>query len=51
MAGDILTNDPITIDQVESIARQKLPDNVYEYYSCGADEQAALERNRSDFDR
>lgn len=51
MAGDILTSDPITISQVEAVARQKLPDNVYDYYSCGADEQTARERNQADFDR
>lgn len=44
-------DDPITIDQVEAIARRKLPANVYNYYSSGADEQTALERNRTDFDR
>ncbi|KAJ5966204.1 hypothetical protein N7481_012918 [Penicillium waksmanii] len=43
--------DPITIDQVEAIARRKLPANVYNYYSCGADDQTAVERNRTDFDR
>lgn len=44
-------DDPITVDQVEAIARRKLSANVYNYYSCGADEQTALERNRTDFDR
>lgn len=44
-------DDPITIGQVEAIARQKLPDNVYNYYSCGADEQTAIERNQADFER
>lgn len=44
-------NDPITVDQVEYIARQKLPSNVYNYYACGADDQTAIERNRRDFDR
>ena len=43
--------DPITVDQVEAIARQKLPSNVYDYYACGADDQSALERNQCDFDR
>ncbi|CAI7646429.1 unnamed protein product [Penicillium pancosmium] len=43
--------DPITIDQVEAIARRRLPANVYNYYSCGADDQTAVERNRTDFDR
>lgn len=51
MADKALTNDPITVDQVEAIARDKLPVNVYNYYSCGSDGQAAVERNRTDFDR
>ncbi|KAJ5140280.1 hypothetical protein N7448_003688 [Penicillium atrosanguineum] len=50
MAGDHLTSDPITVDQVEAIARNKLPVNVYNYYSCGSDEQTAVERNRKDYD-
>lgn len=44
-------DDPITVDQVQAIARQKLPENVYDYYSSGADDQTAIERNRADFDR
>lgn len=44
-------DDPITVEQVEVIAQQKLPKNVYDYYSCGADDQTAVERNRVDFDR
>lgn len=49
--GNMAEEDPITIDQVEAIARSKLPGNVYNYYSCGADDQTAVERNRTDFDR
>ena len=48
MVTDI--HDPITVDQMEAIARQKLPSNVYNYYSCGADDQTAVKRNRDDFD-
>ncbi|KAJ5107222.1 hypothetical protein N7456_003897 [Penicillium angulare] len=43
-------NDPITIDQVEDLARQKISSQAYNYYSCGADDQRALESNRTDFD-
>ncbi|KAJ5279611.1 S-2-hydroxy-acid oxidase [Penicillium angulare] len=43
-------DDPITIDQVEDLARQKIPSQAYNYYSCGADDQRALESNRTDFD-
>ncbi|KAJ6119983.1 hypothetical protein N7523_004263 [Penicillium sp. IBT 18751x] len=51
MAGIHLTSDPITVYQIEAIARGKLQRNVYEYYSCGSDDQTAVERNRTDFDR
>ena len=43
--------DPITIDQVETLAQQKLPDQVYNYYASGADDQKALESNRADYDK
>jgi (S)-2-hydroxy-acid oxidase len=51
MASRTPDSDPITVNQVEAIARQKLPSNVYDYYACGADDQTVIERNRSDFDR
>lgn len=41
---------PITIDELEAIAKQKLPSNVYNYYSCGSDDQKCLKRNRDAFD-
>lgn len=37
--------DPITISEVEQLARRRLPKAVYDYYSCGADDQYALRRN------
>lgn len=43
--------DPITIDQVEALAQQKLSDQVYDYYASGADDQKALESNRADYDK
>jgi (S)-2-hydroxy-acid oxidase len=43
--------DPITIDELEAIAKQKLPSNVYDYYSSGSDDQKCLKRNRDAFDR
>jgi (S)-2-hydroxy-acid oxidase len=42
---------PITIDELEAIAKQKLPSNVYNYYSCGSDDQKCVKRNRDAFDR
>jgi hypothetical protein len=43
--------NPITIDELEAIAKQKLPSNVYDYYSSGSDDQKCLKRNRDAFDR
>jgi hypothetical protein len=45
------TPRPITIDELEVIAKESLPQNVYEYYACGSDEQKCLRRNRTAFDR
>ncbi|KAI5262808.1 FMN-dependent dehydrogenase [Aureobasidium subglaciale] len=42
---------PITVTEIEEIAKTRLPKNVYDYYSCGADEQKALARNLYMFDR
>jgi len=42
---------PITVMEIEEIARKKLPDNVYNYYACGADEQKAMARNAYMFDK
>ena len=47
MANEI----PITVEHVEAIARQRLPKNVLDYYASGADDQTAVKRNRTDFDR
>ena len=44
-------SNPITIDELEAIAKQKLPSNVYDYYSSGSDDQKCLKRNRDAFDR
>jgi (S)-2-hydroxy-acid oxidase len=38
-------DDPITVSEVEELARRRLPKNVYDYYACGADDQYALTRN------
>jgi (S)-2-hydroxy-acid oxidase len=42
---------PITVAEIEDIAKSRLPKNVYDYYACGADEQKAVARNHSMFDR
>ena len=43
--------DPITVAEIEAIAKQKLPKNVWNYYASGSDDQLALRRNASIFDR
>ncbi|KAL1297509.1 hypothetical protein AAFC00_005027 [Neodothiora populina] len=45
------TGDPITVAEIQGIAKHKLPSNVYNYYACGADEEKALARNQAMFDR
>ena len=45
----LLDNDPLTVSEVEAIARKRLPDQVYDYYACGADDQHALSRNVAAF--
>lgn len=42
---------PITIDELEVLAKKNLPQNVYDYYACGADAQKCVKRNRDAFDR
>ncbi|KAJ5697472.1 S-2-hydroxy-acid oxidase [Penicillium malachiteum] len=44
------SNDPITIGQVEFLAQQKLPSQVYDYYASGADDQRVKDSNTADFD-
>jgi (S)-2-hydroxy-acid oxidase len=40
---------PITVLEIEEIAKKRLPQNVYD--ACGADEQKAMARNSYMFDR
>ena len=42
---------PITVMEIEAIAKTRLPKNVYDYYACGADEEKTVARNRDMFDR
>lgn len=54
IAVDIMAEDnsnPITIDELEAIAKQKLLQNVYDYYASGSDDQKCVRRNRKAFDR
>ncbi|KAH7324156.1 S-2-hydroxy-acid oxidase [Stachybotrys elegans] len=42
---------PLTLDEVEAVARNKLPRHVYDFYAAGSDQQKALARNREAFSR
>ena len=42
---------PITVPEIEEIAKTRLPKNVFDYYVSGADEQKAVARNSYMFDR
>jgi (S)-2-hydroxy-acid oxidase len=50
-SGNSPADDPITVQEVEDLARKRLPKAVYDYYACGADDQDALTRNRDAFAR
>lgn len=47
----MVDENPITVEHVEAIAREKLPAYVLDYYAGGADDQTAMKRNQTDFDR
>ncbi|OAT04337.1 FMN-dependent alpha-hydroxy acid dehydrogenase [Blastomyces gilchristii SLH14081] len=49
--NDQQKEDPITIAELAILAQKKLPKQVWDYYASGADEENALRRNRSAFDR
>lgn len=42
---------PFTVADLEVIAKSKLPEQVWDYYVSGADEQTSIRRNRRAFDR
>jgi (S)-2-hydroxy-acid oxidase len=43
--------DPITVEEIELVAKDKLPKHVYDFYASGSDSQRALVRNRDAFSR
>ncbi|KAL2362123.1 hypothetical protein RJZ56_004983 [Blastomyces dermatitidis] len=49
--NDQQKEDPITTAELAILAQKKLPKQVWDYYASGADEENALRRNRSAFDR
>lgn len=46
-----MTDDPITVNEIASLAKENLNPDVWSYYECGADDGLALDRNTRDFDR
>ena len=42
---------PVNVQAYESMAREKLPRAVYDYYAGGAEDEATLRANRSAFER
>ena len=43
--------DPITVAEIEAIAKRKLRPEVFNYYACGSDDQIAVRDNVEVFDR
>lgn len=43
--------NPITLDEIEALAKEKLPRHIYDLYASGSDDQRALARNRDAFKR
>ncbi|CAG9981047.1 unnamed protein product [Clonostachys byssicola] len=43
------SDDPLTVAEVEAVARTRLPSHVYNYYAGGSDGQHAVRRNRDAF--
>jgi 4-hydroxymandelate oxidase len=41
----------VTVDDFEPVARQRLPDDVYDFYAGGAGDERTLAENRAAFDR
>ncbi|CAG8040786.1 unnamed protein product [Penicillium salamii] len=42
---------PFSISEIQAAAKDKLPKYVYDFYASGSDDEKALARNRSSFDR
>lgn len=47
--GDAKT-DPITVREVKAIAKSKLSESAWNYYTTGADEEKTLARNEVIYD-
>lgn len=49
--SDSCEAEPLTVAEVEEIAAQVLPKQVYDFYRSGSDGQSLQKRNRDDFER
>lgn len=43
--------EPLTLDEIEALAKDRLPKHVYDFYASGSDSQNALARNRTAFSK
>ncbi|KAJ5786791.1 uncharacterized protein N7503_012003 [Penicillium pulvis] len=50
-SGSHEANDPITLQEMQVIARDKLPKHIYDFFASGSDNERALLRNEQAFDR
>ena len=50
-ATGVDVEDAITIPEIMDIAKRKLPTNVFDYFSSGADDELAVARNVKSFDK
>lgn len=41
--------DPITLTEIEHLAKKKLPSSTYNFYACGADDGLVLKKNTEIF--
>lgn len=48
---DDIQEDPITIPEIKAIAKSKLPEGAWNYYTTGADQEKTLARNEAIYDQ
>lgn len=46
---DVEMPDPITVEDVRNIAKQRLDAGVWDYYTTGADDEQSVRRNETIF--
>ena len=48
---DVPDRPPVNLDEFEALARQRLPEAVYDFFAGGAGDEWTLEENRRAYDR